>query len=37
VAALVLVVVGLLVEHWCSLPPGDDDATTLATDGREPA
>lgn len=37
VAALVLVVVGLLVEHWCSLPPGDDDATALTTDGREPA
>ena len=37
VAAIVLDVVGLIVEHWCSLPPGDDDGTTVSSGGREPA
>lgn len=37
-AALLLVVVGLVVEHWCSIPPGEDDAGARSpSSGAEPA
>ncbi|WP_210507689.1 DUF3180 domain-containing protein [Naasia sp. SYSU D00057] len=32
VAAIVLVVCGLLVEHWCRIPPEDDAERTAALD-----
>ncbi|MGC5615203.1 DUF3180 domain-containing protein [Georgenia sp. Z1491] len=37
VAAVVLVVVGLVVEHWCSIPPEDDADVRSAASGPEPA
>ncbi|MGC5627503.1 DUF3180 family protein [Georgenia sp. Z1344] len=37
VAAVVLVVVGLVVEHWCSIPPEDETEVRSAASGPEPA
>lgn len=36
-AALVLVVVGLVVEHWCSIPPDDEGTSRSSARDPEPA
>lgn len=35
--AVLLAVVGLVVERWCRLPPGDDDEETSAGEPGQPA
>ena len=37
VAAVVLGVVALVVEHWCSIPPEDESQAWSAASGPEPA